>query len=1325
LRAWVGFTCACNDTIPTGATDIYSLGVLLYELLTGATPFETNRLHAAAYDEIRRIIREEEPVRPSTKVSTLGKAASTIAAHRKTEPQKLCAFLRGDLDWIIMKALEKDRTRRYDTAKDFAADVLRHLNHEAVEASPPSAWYRLVKFVRRNKRAVAAIAIVGLMIVSLLTAAGVIAVAHYRQQAMQAEGELVRQRLAQEKDLRNQEAGKRQQAEQREADLEWLRTNALPQLEALKGKENFGKAWSIAELAYHKFPDDPKVRQLRDDVSCTWTVITDPPGAKVSRTPVQATDATPEVIGTTPIDRLTGQRGMFLWTIELEGYEPVEGLAGPQNVEIRRTLSQKGSVPGMVLVETIAPNGQTTVFWIDRYEVTNRDFKEFVRAGGYRDDALWLHPIVKGGSVVPRNQAIEMFCDSTGKPGPATWSDGTFPAGEDDFPVRGVSWYEAVAYAEFRGKTLPNIYHWEKAASIDQYDAIVPASNFVGQGPAAVGSYRGMGFFGVRDMAGNVKEWCWNRTAEGYRTMRGGAWNEPGYMFERIERFDPSDRKPTYGFRCVRYVTPAQSQDMADLGAAAPDGVPAPEPLSRKELQQLMTVFRYDKGAPLNAQVISVENGAESYRHETVKIDTAYGGEQMDLHIYLPKGGSGPHQTLVFFPGVGSIHLKHFSDGMKIVDGLIPMALVGQGRTVCWPIYKGTFERRDGFSSGVTSFQDLEFNKQMVKDLCRTVDYLATRSDIDMDRLAYVGFSWGAGLGPLMTVVESRFKASILISGSLWSEGWVSELKPANYAPFASLPVLMLNGRTEDMPRQDALLQYLAATDKSHELYDSGHIVPMDKACQRIGEWLDARFGQVRGNPRSSTETAEQLIQIGDSCVVRELLGEAEMHYRNALEIRKRELGADHVDTALVAYLLGTVLEKLDRDAEALQLLDDSLRIQREKLGENHVDTSRTAKALADLSGKIAYKTSLRAEASTAERQQAVALARRALDLDVTTGLRWSLLAWANYRCGDWHAAHVSLERSFAADRPWVGQWLLASMIASKLNDTATAKDWYTAARASIISKKLDFEPLPTMSNEASSETGLPLQWPPVDWSRSQYIEMHSRLIEKFPSVAQLYHTRGSHLAATGAWSNAAKDYAKAAELDPSNLSHAEAHAMASLALGDSAAYQSDCRQKLSQFRGSQWPSAIMDCVLLSALSPDSGITPDELLEAADEAISVPGVEKSNPFLMLGRAAALYRCKRYEEALESLAPSGFDNPKDELLTIVFRAMSHWQLGDAYTSRRLLRQARGGFATQLSAVDGPELPYQDRMVVWAMVQTALREAEALIDTSQISAAPHMQ
>jgi tetratricopeptide (TPR) repeat protein len=147
-------------------SDIYSLGVLLYELLAGSTPFEGKRLHAAAFDEMLRIIREEEPPKPSTRVSSIDTLPS-VAANRHTEPARLSKDVRGELDWIVMKALEKDRNRRYETASGFATDIERHLHDEPVEAGPPSAAYRFRKFARRNRTALATAALILLFLVML------------------------------------------------------------------------------------------------------------------------------------------------------------------------------------------------------------------------------------------------------------------------------------------------------------------------------------------------------------------------------------------------------------------------------------------------------------------------------------------------------------------------------------------------------------------------------------------------------------------------------------------------------------------------------------------------------------------------------------------------------------------------------------------------------------------------------------------------------------------------------------------------------------------------------------------------------------------------------------------------------------------------------------------------------------------------------------------------------------------------------------------------------------------------------------------------------
>ncbi len=182
-------------------SDIYSLGVLLYELLTGTTPFDKERLRQAGFDEMRRIICEEEPPRPSTRMSTVGQAATLASEKRRSDPRKLSRLFRGELDWIVMKALEKDRNRRYESASAFAADVERYLNDEPVQACPPSLGYRLQKFVRRNKGPVLAAGVFLFLLVAGIagTTTGLIRALNAERQAVKdrdAKDEARRQAVA-------------------------------------------------------------------------------------------------------------------------------------------------------------------------------------------------------------------------------------------------------------------------------------------------------------------------------------------------------------------------------------------------------------------------------------------------------------------------------------------------------------------------------------------------------------------------------------------------------------------------------------------------------------------------------------------------------------------------------------------------------------------------------------------------------------------------------------------------------------------------------------------------------------------------------------------------------------------------------------------------------------------------------------------------------------------------------------------------------------------------------------------------------------------------
>ena len=781
-------------------SDIWSLGVVLYEMITAKVPFTGNYEQAVFYS----IINEE----PSFETEKL-----------KSLPNDLITFLKA--------SLAKDLSLRTSSISEFKTNLLKIQKQLSVKDKQEISRYLKIKIL------------VPLGFLVIILSLFLI----YQIQRMNR--------------------------------IRWAKDVALPKIQELESSggadANNIEAYNLAVNAVNYIPNDSLLKRRMAEVTGIISIKTEPPGAKIYRKPFNDTEREWKFIGVSPIDSMRMPAYLYHWKFEMPGYETLyrqfwsrgsmdfrTGKHPATKYECR--LLKEGFQPTNMIY--IPENDEIPAFFIDKYEVTNKQFKEFIDSGGYHNKNFWNIPFLKNSKEISWQDALLEFRDATDRPGPAPWIAGSYPAGEDNMPVNGISWYEAAAYAEFAGKSLPSVYHWGAArrGSLGMLSHLFYSMcNFSEKGPVPIGTTKAMTQFGVYDMAGNVREWCWNKADKG-RCIRGGAWSDVHYMYSSITQADPFDRSLKNGIRCVIFPEKESTSDslFASITTSSPRDLYKETPVSNKIFEIYKDMFSYDE-VELNATVEETKENPNNWIHEKISFSAAYDNERILIHLFLPRNSRPPFQTVIYFPGSGSVFVPSSRDIEDYYEFSWNLSyLLKNGRAVVYPVYKGTFERQDGIPNSLhywynDSHEFRDYQIKIVKDFKRVIDYLETRPDIDSEKLAYYGFSWGGILGSMIPAVEDRIKISIINAGGLemYYGKPRSEADYINYVSRVTIPTLMLHGRYDaNVSYEHAakpMFDLLGTPDKDKKLivYETDHIIPTKELIKESLNWLDRYFGPV------------------------------------------------------------------------------------------------------------------------------------------------------------------------------------------------------------------------------------------------------------------------------------------------------------------------------------------------------------------------------------------------------------------------------------------------------------------------------------------------
>lgn len=625
-------------------------------------------------------------------------------------------------------------------------------------------------------------------------------------------------------------------------------------------------------MVYHKaielrkiLRNNPEFHQFWDDITIEVEITTNPEGAHVYAKPYATPDTDWTYMGDAPLSEYTFPRGLSRIKIEKSGFEVQYDILfypfGYHDEEVPRhyklyrpdekpegMLHAQGFKGGWFITGNL-PELTAGDFWIDRCEVTNRQYKAFLDDGGYTNPSYWKFPFIEGDDTLLWANAIERFSDNTGRPGPAAWELSDFPTGEEDLPVRGISWYEAAAYATYADKELPTVFHWTYLSEIHAAPEIIKFGNYDHKGPVKVGTGEAITRFGTLDLAGNVSEWVYNSIGRN-KIIMGGNSQEPAYLYNEAYNVSPWRRSDLIGFRCMSYINDTSKQELTQQFDRTERDFSKAEPVSNEAFSIIEALYKYNK-SELNARTIYTLDTL-NWIQEDIQVDVPYEDSPMQISVFLPKNSEPPFQTVIYFPHDGPVYSNSLDDMPQYFEDLD--FFVKSGRAVVFPVYYNTFGRGDIEPNNLFTWrQALGY---IVNDFQITCDYLQSRNDIDPEKMAYYGISWGGFMAPYVLAIEDRISLGILALFGLGSSDEYQDLDQVNYLSRVKIPMLLLGGRYDfafTNRKQKAFYDFLGTPIKDKEwiLLETTHSIPRKDIINESLDWLDKYFGPVNLKQKS------------------------------------------------------------------------------------------------------------------------------------------------------------------------------------------------------------------------------------------------------------------------------------------------------------------------------------------------------------------------------------------------------------------------------------------------------------------------------------------